>query len=292
VAQRLGHLAIPSGLLVEPRTANKIPPDKLVLIVTGSQGEPMSALSRIALDEHKEVKVGRGDLVLFSARTIPGNEKSISRVVNHLLRRGAEVLLEETYPSIHASGHASQEELKIMLNLTRPRYFIPVHGEYRQLHRHARLAEESGIPAENIRVVENGDRLILGRDSARHAEKVPTGRVFIDTTLEEVEEVLIRDRRHLSEDGIVTAVVVINRGSGQIESDPELVSRGFVYEDAGDDSLMDRASGVVRQTVSASTPEERRDTHVVHAKIQADLKRFFRKEIGRRPMIIPLVIEI
>lgn len=251
----------------------------------------MSALSRIALDEHKEVKIGPGDQVIFSARTIPGNDKAISRVVNHLLRRGAEVMLDDSAPSVHASGHASQEELKIMLNLTRPRYFIPIHGEYRQLHRHAKLAEESGVPPERIFLVEDGDRLVLGRDQATRGEKVPTGRVFIDTTLEEVEEVLIRDRRHLSEDGIVTAVVVINKASGEVESDPEIVSRGFVLEEA-ENHLLQRAADVVRGTVGASTLEERGDTHVIHAKIQADLKRFFRRETGRRPMIIPMVIEI
>ena len=291
VAERLGRLSVPSGVLVEPRSLARISPDRVVLIVTGSQGEPMSALSRIALDEHKEVKVGPGDLVVFSARTIPGNEKSISRVVNHLLKRGAEVLLDEHNPGIHASGHASQEELKIMLNLTRPRYFIPIHGEYRQLHRHARLAREGGIPPDRVLLVEDGDRVEMGRDRGRIVDKVPTGRVFIDGTREEVEEVLIRDRRHLSEDGIVTAVVVINKGSGEIESDPEIVSRGFVLEEA-ENGLLGRAADVVRVTVSSSTPEERSDTHVIHAKIQADLKRFFRKELGRRPMIIPMVIEI
>ncbi len=291
VAERLGRLSVPSGVLVEPRSLARISPDRVVLIVTGSQGEPMSALSRIALDEHKEVKVGPADLVVFSARTIPGNEKSISRVVNHLLKRGAEVLLDEHNPGIHASGHASQEELKIMLNLTRPRYFIPIHGEYRQLHRHARLAREGGIPPDRVLLVEDGDRVEMGRDRGRIVDKVPTGRVFIDGTREEVEEVLIRDRRHLSEDGIVTAVVVINKGSGEIESDPEIVSRGFVLEEA-ENGLLGRAADVVRVTVSSSTPEERSDTHVIHAKIQADLKRFFRKELGRRPMIIPMVIEI
>lgn len=291
VAERLGYLNIPAGILVEPKSASRIAPDRLILIVTGSQGEPMSALSRIALDEHKEVKIGPGDQVVFSARTIPGNEKAISRVVNHLLKRGAEVLLEESAPGIHVSGHASQEELKIMLNLTRPRYFIPIHGEYRQLHRHARLAEESGIPPDRIFLVEDGDRLLLGKDKLTRGARIPTGRVFIDTTLEEVEEVLIRDRRHLSEDGIVTAVVVINKATGEVESDPEIVSRGFVLEEE-ENQLLKRASDVVRSTVASSTLEERGDTHVIHAKIQADLKRFFRKETGRRPMIIPMVIEI
>jgi ribonuclease J len=291
VAERLGYLSIPPGVLIEPKSASRIAPERLILIVTGSQGEPMSALSRIALDEHKEVKIGEGDQVIFSARTIPGNDKAISRVINHLLKRGAEVVLEESTPTVHASGHASQEELKIMLNLTRPKYFVPIHGEYRQLHRHARLAEESGIPAERILLVEDGDRLVLGQDRVARGDKVSTGRVFIDTTLEEVEEVLIRDRRHLSEDGIVTAVLVINKATGEVESDPEIVSRGFVLEEE-ENHLLQRAGDVARSTVATSTLEERGDTHVIHAKIQADLKRFFRKETGRRPMIIPIVIEI
>jgi len=291
VAERLGCLSIPAGVLVEPKTAARLSPDRAILVVTGSQGEPMSALSRIALDEHKEVKVEPGDQVIFSARAIPGNEKAISRVVNHLLKRGAEVLLDETSSTLHVSGHASQEELKIMLNLTRPRYFVPIHGEYRQLHRHARLAGEGGIPPERILLVENGDRLEFNREKGWVAGKIPTGRVFIDGTREEVEEILIRDRRHLSEDGIVTAVVVINKGSGEIESEPEIVSRGFVLEEEGD-GLLERAALVVRETVGGSTLEERGDVHVIHAKIQADLKRFFRKQLGRRPMIIPMVIEI
>ncbi|PYQ11593.1 MAG: ribonuclease J [Acidobacteria bacterium] len=291
VAERLGHLTIPAGVLVEPRSAARMAPERLILVVTGSQGEPMSALSRIALDEHKEVKIGSGDQVIFSARTIPGNDKAISRVVNHLLKRGAEVMLDDTAPAVHASGHASQEELKIMLNLTRPRFFVPIHGEYRQLHRHAQLAAESGIAAERVLLVEDGDRLEFGRGRVARGEKVPTGRVFIDTTLEEVEEVLIRDRRHLSEDGIVTAVVVINRATGEVETEPEIVSRGFVLEEE-ENQLLQRAADLVRSTVGSSTLEERGDTHVIHAKIQADLKRFFRKETGRRPMIIPMVIEI
>ncbi|MCI0658923.1 MAG: ribonuclease J, partial [Acidobacteria bacterium] len=232
-----------------------------------------------------------GDQVIFSARTIPGNDKAISRVVNHLLKRGAEVMLDDSSPTVHASGHASQEELKIMLNLTRPKYFVPVHGEYRQLHRHARLAEESGVAAERILLVEDGDRLVLGKDRVSRGERIPTGRVFIDTTLEEVEEVLIRDRRHLSEDGIVTAVVVINKATGEVESDPEIVSRGFVLEEE-ENHLLQRAADVVTATVGSSTLEERSDTHVIQAKIQTELKRFFRRETGRRPMIIPMVIEI
>jgi ribonuclease J len=291
VAERLGHLTIPSGVMVEPKSAAKVAPERLILVVTGSQGEPMSALSRIVLDEHKEVKIGPGDQVIFSARTIPGNDKAISRVVNHLLKRGAEVMLDDSSPTVHASGHASQEELKIMLNLTRPRFFVPIHGEYRQLHRHARLAEESGIPQERILLVEDGDHLVFGRERVSRGDRIPTGRVFIDTTLEEVEEVLIRDRRHLSEDGIVTAVVVINKGTGEVESDPEIVSRGFVLEEE-ENQLLQRAADVVRTTIVSSTLEERGDTHVIHAKIQTDLKRFFRKETGRRPMIIPMVIEI
>ena len=291
VAERLGHLSIPAGVLVEPKSAARVAPERLILVVTGSQGEPMSALSRIALDEHKEVKIGPGDQVIFSARTIPGNDKAISRVVNHLLKRGAEVMLDDSSPAVHASGHASQEELKIMLNLTRPKYFVPIHGEYRQLHRHARLAEESGIAPERILLVEDGDRLVLGKDRVTRGERIPTGRVFIDTTLEEVEEVLIRDRRHLSEDGIVTAVVVINKATGEVESDPEIVSRGFVLEEE-ENHLLKRAADLVTATVVSSTLEERSDTHVIQAKIQTELRRFFRRETGRRPMIIPMVIEI
>jgi ribonuclease J len=289
VAQELGHLRVPSGLLADPHEIKKLAPQRVVVVAAGSQGEPMSALSRIALDDHREVSLEPGDLVVVSARAIPGNEKAINRVINHIHRRGADVLFGGA-PPYHVSGHASQEELKIMLTLTRPRFFIPVHGEIRQLHGHARLAERAGMPRERILLAEDGDVVEIDGKAARVAGKVPVGRVFIDGTLEEVDEIVVRDRRHISEGGLVLAVVAIDARSGALSGDPEIVSRGFVHDGASGD-LLREAAGVVRRAVESATPEERADRGVVKALIQRDLKRYFRKSLDRRPMIIPAVIE-
>jgi ribonuclease J len=289
VASELGYLKSPAGILVEPREAARMAPGKVVLVAAGSQGEPMSALSRIALDEHKEVAVEEGDVVVVSARAIPGNEKMINRVVNHLYRRGTEVIVGGR-PPLHVSGHASQEELKIMLTLTRPRYFIPIHGELRQLYSHARLAEKTGLPRERILLAESGDVIEMDGKSARVSGKVPIGRVMIDGTFDEVDEIVVRDRRHISEGGIILAVVAIDRKTGAIEGDPEIVSRGFAFEGAGGD-LLREAGRQIKRSLEAATPEERADRGVVKMMIQRDLKRFFRKNLDKRPMVIPAVIE-
>ncbi len=289
VARDLGHLKSPPGILADPSEARKMAPGKLVVIAAGSQGEPMSALSRIALDDHRDIHLEPGDIVVLSARAIPGNEKMISRLINHLYRRGAEVIAGGRAP-YHVSGHASQEELKIMLTLARPRYFVPIHGEIRQLHNHARLAGQVGIPKDRILLAESGDVIQMDAQSARISGRVPIGRVFIDGTLEEVDEIVVRDRRHISEGGIVLAVVAIDRHTGAMEAEAEIVSRGFVFEGASGDLLRD-AAGVVRRTVEAATPEERSDRGVIKALIQRDLKRFFRKSLDRRPIIIAAIIE-
>ena len=289
VAESLGHLKVPPGTLIEAREAGRLAAGRVVLVAAGSQGEPMSALSRIALDDHKEVSIDAGDVVVLSARAIPGNEKSINRVINHLYRRGAEVIVGGR-PPLHVSGHASQEELKIMLTLTRPRYFIPIHGELRQIHNHARLAEQVGLPRERILLGTSGDVFELNEKEARLAGRVAAGRVFIDGTLDEVDEIVVRDRRHISEGGIVLAVVAIDRRSGQLEGDPEIVSRGFAAG-SGDQDVLREAGRIVRRAVESATPEERADRGVMKALIQRDLKRHFRKILDRRPMIIPAIIE-
>jgi ribonuclease J len=289
VAAELGYLRIPPDTMVEPSEIKRLAPHRLVIVAAGSQGEPMSALSRIALDDHRDVSIEAGDLVVLSARAIPGNEKPISRLINHIYRRGADVVFGGR-PPLHVSGHASQEELKIMLTLTRPRYFIPIHGELRQLYNHARLAERTGMPRERILLAETGDVIELEEKSGRIAGKVGVGRVFIDGTYEEVDQIVVRDRRHISEGGIVLAVVAIDKQSGAMDGDPEIVSRGFVFEGARGD-LLREAGRVVRRTVEASTPEERADRGVIKALIQRDLKRYFRKSLDRRPMIIPAIIE-
>ncbi len=289
-ADELGYITIPAGLLVEPREAGRVPRDELVLLTTGTQGEPTSALSRLALDDHRDVKLAPGDTVVLSSRLIPGNEKAISRMVNHLYRRGANVVTAEDAP-VHVSGHASAEELKIMINLVRPERFVPVHGEIRQLKRHARLAEDTGIALSDILVAETGDILELGPSGLRIQGEVQTGMVFIDGTLEEVEEVVLRDRQHIAEDGIVLPIIAISKKSGAVEGTPEIVSRGFVHIDESEE-LLREAARVVLATVEGCSPEERGDAAVLKAKVHADLKRFLRKTTQRRPMIIPVVIEI
>ena len=289
VASELGYLRIPPGTLIEPREARRHPPDRLVVVAAGSQGEPMSALSRIALDDHRHVSLEPGDVVLISARAIPGNEKPINRVINHIYRRGAEVVFGGQLP-YHVSGHASREELRIMLTMARPRYFIPIHGEIRQLYSHARLAESTGLPRERILLAESGDVVELSSRQGRVAGRISVGRVFIDGTLEEVDEIVVRDRRHISSGGIVLAIVAIDKQTGALIGQPEIVSRGFVFEEARADLLRD-AAGIVRATVMAATPEERADRGVIKAMIQRDLKRYFRKRLDRRPIIIAAVIE-
>jgi ribonuclease J len=284
-------MRVPPGVVVEPRAVMKLPRDKVVLIASGSQGEPMSALSRIALDDHRDVHLDPGDLVLLSARRIPGNEKAITRLVNHLCRRGANVMLDDT-PGIHVSGHASREELKIMLALTRPKFFIPVHGDFQHLSQHAQLAEDAGIPRENTLVAESGDIVSLTPDSISVQPKAaPVGSVFIDGTLEEVDKIVIRDRQHIAEDGIVIPVVAINKRTGTIDHAPEIISRGFVWVD-DQAELFSEAGEIIVRAIESSSVEERSDWGFMKTKVHAELKRYFRKKTQRRPMIIPVILEV
>jgi ribonuclease J len=290
VAQELGYMNVPPGVCVEARDVMKLPRDKVVLIASGSQGEPMSALSRIALNDHRDVSLDPGDLVILSARRIPGNEKPIARLVNHLCRRGANVLLDDT-PGVHVSGHASREELKIMLALTRPRFFIPVHGDFHHLSQHAQLAADAGLDRDHVVVVESGDIVALTPTQARVVGRAPVGSVFIDGTLEEVDQVVIRDRQHIAEDGIVIPVVAINKHAGSVEHPPEIISRGFVWVE-NEGPLFEEARQVIARTIETATREERSDYGFMRTKIHADLKRFLRKQTGRRPMIIPVILEV
>ena len=246
IAHNQGFLEIPDGILLRPQDISSLPPDRVTVIASGTQGEPMSALSRIAVDNHRQVSIGKGDTVVLSSRIIPGNEKSIYRMINHISRRGAEVIYGNMNPPVHVSGHASSGELKLVLNLVKPRYFIPVHGEYRQLSQHAALASQMGHQGlEETFILETGQTLVIDSRGARRGGDVPVGRLCIDSgTLDEVvEDLVIRDRRHLSEDGFVVPVVSINRITGKSEGVPELVSRGFISEDGSD--LLQRASAVV-----------------------------------------------
>ena len=294
IAHSLGLLDIPDGILLRPQDAMNLAPDKVAFLVSGTQGEPMSALSRVAVDNHKHVSVEKGDTVVLSARIIPGNEKAIFRMIDHMARRGADVLYGAMNPPLHVSGHASVEEMKLVLNLVRPRFFMPSHGEYRQLTKHARLADHLRFAGlEETFVMETGDVLEIDHHGARKAGRVPVGRVCIDSGSVDdvVQEVVIRDRRHLSEDGIVLPIIAINRHTGRIESLPEIVSRGFALADAGS-AFMESARQVVAKTLEGSNQEEKTDWGVMKEKIRADLKRFIVKETSRRPLIMPVILEV
>jgi ribonuclease J len=294
IAHSLGLLDIPDSILLRPQDIMQSPPRKVAVVVSGTQGEPMSALSRVAVDNHKHLSIQRGDTVVLSSRIIPGNEKAIYRMINHIARRGADVIYGSLNPPVHVSGHGSAEELKLVLNLVRPKYFMPIHGEYRQLARHAQLAEHlrhSGL-SETF-VLETGDSLEIDEAGARRGAKVTVGRVCIDSgSIDEiVEDMVIRDRRHLSEDGFVLPIIAINKHTGKSETLPEIVSRGFVAGEDGSDILL-HARQVVARTLEASTPEERTDWGVMQEKIRTDLKRFLARQTQRRPLIMPVILEI
>ncbi|QHN02509.1 ribonuclease J [Granulicella sp. WH15] len=291
IAQDLGYLKIPQGLLINPGQIRDFAPDKLCIMISGTQGEPMSALSRAAVNNHKFAKIDAGDTVLMSSRVIPGNEKSIYRVIDHLERRDANVIHDDgTNGLIHVSGHGSQEELKMMINLVRPKFFIPVHGDYRHLKRHAELAASTGIPERTI-LLEDGEVLEFTKDTAQKNGKVTTGRICIDSggSIDVVEDVVIRDRKHLSEDGIMLPILAINKRTGRVESQPEIVVRGFAIDDA---QVMAEARNIVQRTLDSSNTEEKQDYGVIKEKIRNDLKRFIQKSTSRRPLIMPVIMEI
>jgi ribonuclease J len=293
IAHSLGLLSIPDSTLLRPQDIMQMPPDKVAVVVSGTQGEPMSALSRVAVDNHKNLYLQPGDTVALSSRIIPGNEKSIYRMMNHIARRGAELVYGSMNPPVHVSGHASEEELKLILNLVRPRYFVPVHGEYRQLARHAQLAEHLRFAGlKDTFILETGGTLEIDSLGARRGAKVTVGRVCIDSgSLDDVvEDIIIRDRRHLSEDGFVLPIIAINKHTGKSEGLPEIVSRGFVGGDNA--ALLQEARGVVRRTLDSSSPEERSDWGVMQEKIRTDLKKFLSKQTQRRPLIMPVILEV
>ncbi|MEO5923283.1 MAG: ribonuclease J [Bryobacteraceae bacterium] len=294
IAHDMGLLTIPNGVLVRPQDVMQVAPNKLVAVVSGTQGEPMSALSRVAVDNHKHLSVEHGDIVALSARIIPGNEKAIYRMINHMSRRGADVVYGSMTPPIHVSGHGYAEELRLILNLVRPKYFIPVHGEYRQLSRHAALAQHlKHWGLEDTFILESGDTLEIDKAGARKGEKVPVGRVCIDSgTLDEVvQDMVIRDRRHLSEDGFVVPILAIDKHTGKLEGRPEIVTRGFMSLEESIQVLED-ARAVVMRTLEGSSVEEKGDWGVMQEKIRTDLKRFITKETSRRPLIMPVILEI
>jgi ribonuclease J len=293
IAHNLRLLDIPDNILLRPQDAMTLDRSKVAILISGTQGEPMSALSRVAVDNHKHISVEKGDTVVLSARIIPGNEKPIFRMIDHMARRGADVLYGSMNPPLHVSGHGSVEEQKLVLNLCRPKYFMPIHGEFRQLSKHARLAEHLRFAGlEESFVMDTGEILEIDSKGARKAGKVPCGRVCIDSGSVDdvVQEMVIRDRRHLSEDGIVLPIIAINRHSGRLESTPEIVSRGFNVGEGAE--FMDKARQVVARTLEGSNDEEKTDWGVMKEKIRADLKRHIVKETSRRPLIMPVILEV
>jgi len=289
IAQDLGYLDVPTGLVINPGQMKDYPVDQLLVLISGTQGEPMSALSRAAVDNHKHAHIEKGDTVVLSSRIIPGNEKGIFRVIDHLYRRDANVIYDDgSHGLIHVSGHGSQEEMRLLINLVRPKFFIPVHGDYRYLRRHAQVAMETGA-VEHAIVIEDGDVLELAKDDARKAEKVTAGRVLIDSgsSIDVVEDLVIRDRRILSEDGIVLAVLAINKRTGTVEQAPEVVMRGF-----GGADITEQARETVLKTLDGLSGEQKTDYGMVKEKVRVELKRVIQKTTGRRPLIMPVILEI
>jgi ribonuclease J len=293
IAQRLGYLRIPPGVQIRDSDVPSYPAQDVLCLTTGSQGEPLSALSRIAINDHRYVKLAPDDVVVLSARAIPGNEKAIGRVTNHISRRGADVV-HEGMKHVHVSGHGSEEELKLMLSLVRPRYFVPIHGEYRQLARHALIARRvfaGRDPRPEVVLLEDGDLLHIDGEGARVDGKAPVGRVLIDgTRAGEVGDEVLRDRRHLAEDGLVVPVLAINGQSGALEGVPEIITRGFVMENA--QALLADGARVLTEVVEQASVEERTDQGLIKEKVRVELRRFLRKRSGRRPFVLPVIMEI
>ncbi|MBE9529000.1 MAG: ribonuclease J [Proteobacteria bacterium] len=291
IARTLGYLSAPDGLIVEMSALGTLPVQRVVLLTTGSQGEPMSALMRMAVDSHKKVKVRPGDTVILSCKFIPGNEKAISAMMNHLYRRGAEVIYEKV-SEIHVSGHASKEELKIMLNMVKPKCFIPVHGEYRHLVLHARLAGTVGVAKDNIVIAEDGDVVEFVGDGIEITGRVESGRVFIDGKgVGDVGDLVIKDRMYLSKDGMVLAVVLLNSTTGEITYGPDIITRGFVLEEEGAE-LLERAKQGIVEALAELGPEARTEGTEVTSTVKRVLRKLFNKELERRPVIFPVVIEV
>ncbi|MGD0797382.1 MAG: ribonuclease J [Acidobacteriaceae bacterium] len=291
IAQDLGYLDLPPGLVINPGQIREMPANKVLVMISGTQGEPMSALSRAAVNNHKFAHIDAGDTVVLSSRVIPGNEKSIYRMIDHLERRDARVIHDDgTQGLIHVSGHGSQEELRLMINLLQPKFFVPIHGDFRHLKRHAELAGGMGI-VEKVILLEDGEILDLDKTTAVKTGKITVGRVCIDAggSIDVVEDIVIRDRQHISEGGIVLPIITINKRTGKVENAPEIVMRGFAVDDP---TVIQESRVVVQRTLELSSDEEKADYGVIKEKIRNDLKRYIQKSMSRRPLIMPVILEI
>ncbi|HWD08208.1 MAG TPA: ribonuclease J, partial [Actinomycetota bacterium] len=291
IASELGYLEVPPGVLVSVEEAGRTPGSKVIIVCTGSQGEPLSALSLMAVKEHRSIDLTEADTVVFSATPIPGNESAVRRVVDGLSRIGVEVIAPPAY-AVHVSGHAASGELRTLLSLVRPKWFIPVHGEYRMLKEHARIAVETGVAPERVVLVEDGDSVEVGKGKVRRGEPVPGGYVFVDGLgIGDVEDVVLRDRRLLSEDGILVCVLSVDRQTGAMIAGPDLISRGFVYEGQAA-TFYDEARAVLRESLQSVAREELADWAELRRHVRRSLGKFVWSRTGRRPIILPVVVEV
>ncbi|MHB8172049.1 MAG: ribonuclease J [Thermincolia bacterium] len=291
IASELGYLTIPDDMLVDIDEVGNLPPEQVVILTTGSQGEPMSALTRMAMSDHRRVEIVPGDTVIISATPIPGNEKLVARTINNLFKQGAEVIYEK-FSGIHVSGHPSQEELKLMINLTKPKFLVPVHGEHRHLRKHAQLGQGMGIPAENIFVAENGHVLEFSKKSGRIAGRVTAGRVLVDGLgVGDVGNIVLRDRKQLSQDGILIIVVTMNKETGSVVAGPDIVSRGFVYVRESE-QLMDDAKEKVKSALVKCGERGITEWATIKSNVRDALGKYLYEKTRRRPMILPIIMEV
>ena len=291
IALELGYLTIPEGVLIDIDEINNYPPSSIVILTTGSQGEPMSALTRMAMSDHKKVEITPGDTVIISATPIPGNEKMVARTVDYLFRQGADVIYEKS-SGVHVSGHASQDELKLLHNLIRPKFFIPVHGEYRHLMKHAKIAQEVGLSKDNIFIAENGHVLEFGPDKGAIVSKVAAGRVLVDGLgVGDVGNIVLRDRKQLSQDGILVVVLTMDKQRGCLVAGPDIVSRGFVYVRESE-QLMDEAKERVKQALDKCELNQITEWATIKSNVRDSLGKYLYEKTRRRPMILPIIMEI
>jgi ribonuclease J len=291
LAKELGYLTIPADLEITVGDLNRLDPARTIIVTTGSQGEPLSALARIALEAHKQIRIQPGDLVILSSKFIPGNERAITTVINNLYRLGAEVVYQEV-ADIHVSGHASQEELKLLLNLTRPRYFIPIHGEMRHIIKHSRLARAVGLPEDGILLATDGDQIRFTAEGAVFRERVETGRVFVDGKgVGDVSRIVLRDRRHLAADGLVIAYAAVDPIARKIITEPDLITRGFTLEEE-QAQLLEQARKIFAEIVTRALSEPTQDWLEIQTQVSKALRKLFFKLLERRPMILPLILTL
>ena len=292
IARNLGYLKVPEGAMIKLTQIDEYRPEEILILSTGSQGEPLSALTRMAFNDHPQVELHEGDTVVISAKAIPGNERSVTATIDRLLKVGATVIYGER-SGIHVSGHAAQEDLKMMLNLTRPRFLVPVHGEYRMQHLHAELARQSGMPDEDIFILENGDVLELEADNGEIVDKVATGMVFVDgSEIGDPEGLVLRDRQQLAGDGILIAVVTVDAQTGDSVAPPELVARGFLHDDARLQDVLDECGEALDTLLDELGAEHVTGQHLIREDISQRLSELVFRRTKSRPLIMPVVVEV